>query len=163
VETLALAALALLHLIENRRRTAVPEYELQDVRNGKIDKQITGRAQSATCVFCRRTVTSWGARPASKRRALSIPESLVFAIGVHTPSCAERWLWTVLSRWSIGLASEAEAKAILVWRDRNYGLDSRRRSLGVAAMFDRLPHPPGSPIAQEIEVALIAISRLWQH
>ena len=148
--------MVLLHLIENRRLTAVPEFELRDVRTETLDVRITGRAQSATCVFCRKTLVSWRARPASKRRTPLVPLSLEHAISDHTPACAEAWLWSVLARWSTGFASPAERDAIALWRERDFGAEA-------AALFDRLPQPPGSEVAQEIEVALIAISRTWQH
>jgi len=152
----ARSAVVLLHLIENRRLTVVPEFELNDVRTNSVDVRITGRAQSATCVFCRKTLVSWRARPASKRRTALVPRALELAIATHTPSCAEAWLWSVLARWSTGFASSAERDAIAIWRERDFGADA-------AALFDRLPQPPGSEVAQEIEVALIAISRTWQH
>jgi hypothetical protein len=152
----ARSAVVLLHMIENRRLTAVPEFELRDVRTETLDVRITGRAQAATCVFCRKTLVSWRARPASKRRSSLVPRALEQAIATHTPSCAEAWLWSVLARWSTGFATAAERDAIAIWRERDFGADA-------AALFDRLPQPPGSDVAHEIEVALIAISRAWQH
>jgi len=60
----------------------------------------------------------------------------------------------VLARWSTGFASPSETLAITTWRDR---------FPRVELVFDRLPAPPSSEIALNLEVALIQISRMWSY
>jgi hypothetical protein len=144
----------LAHLLATTRQGPIPGFELRDVKSGALDLRVTGRPQAATCLFCRKTIASWKGRPAGKRttRMRALPKSLDAAMREHTPACSEAWLWGVLSRWSTGFATPFERRSIETWR---------ARFVRVETMFARLPHPPGSDIAQELEVALIAISRLW--
>jgi len=140
-------------------------FELHDVRTGELTPRLTGRAQSATCVFCKKTVATWKGRPATKRnpKGMITPLSLFIAIRDHTPGCAEAWMWGVLARWAIGHGTDQERTAITTWRERDCMTDPRRGdAAAMPRVFDRLPHPPGSEVAQELEVALIAISRLWE-
>ncbi len=158
------SVIALQHLVTQTRPGRVRGFELHDVRTGQLDGRLTGRAQSATCMFCHRTVASWKGRPSPKRnpKGMLVPDVLDAAIRDHTPACAEAWMWTVLARWSTGFATDAERAAITTWRERDFMADPRRpHAPQMALVFDRLPHPPGSEVAQELEVALIAISRLW--
>ncbi|MEO8550984.1 MAG: hypothetical protein ABI678_13455 [Kofleriaceae bacterium] len=139
-------------------------FELHDVRTGTLDTRLTGRAQSARCVFCKKTVATWKARPSPKRnpKGMVTPLSLVAAVRDHLPGCAEGWMWSVLARWAIGHATDAERAAVATWRERDCAGDPRRGdAAAMPRVFDRLPHPPGSEVAQELEVALISISRLW--
>lgn len=158
------SVITLERLVAGTQPGRIRGFELHDVRTGAADATLTGRAQSATCVFCKKTVATWKSRPSSKRnpKGMVTPLSLLVAVRDHTPDCAESWMWSVLARWAIGHASEAERAAVTIWRERDC-MGDPRRSNGVVMpkVFERLPHPPGSDVAQELEVALIAISRLW--
>lgn len=68
-------------------------------------------------------------------------------------------MWRMLAKWSTGLASPDEERAILQWRERY--VDGVLSRAGLRDVFSRLPAPPGSDVAQEIEVALLAIARVW--
>jgi len=142
------------HMIAGTRITRVPGFELHDVKTHERDRSITGRAQSATCVFCSRTLVSWPGRPATRRNPNAMPDALEVAIRTHTPGCAEQWMWTALARWSTGFATPEEAAVIVTWRERFPAAE---------AVFARLPARPHSELAQDLEVALIQISRLWSY
>ena len=154
----------LYQLVTGTRRMAVPGFELRDLATSEVQPRVTGRAQSATCVFCRKTIAAWRARarPARPRAPLPMPVALAAAIAEHQPACAEQWMWSVLARWAIGFATPEEHAAITAWRERHVDEGAWRRAPALVDVFARLPQPPGSEMAQQLEVALIAISRLWE-
>ncbi|HEY0252116.1 MAG TPA: hypothetical protein VGC41_11355 [Kofleriaceae bacterium] len=153
-------AIWLVHLVGRTRVGVVAGYELHDVKTHALDTKITGRAQYATCITCRKTIASWRARPfAMRSRANKLDPNVEAQLRAHSPACVGDWMWRILAKWSTGFASAEESEAIVLWRERYVeGVLSRANMRDV---FTRLPAPPGSEIAQEIEVALIAISRLW--
>lgn len=142
------------HMIAGTRITRVPGWGLHDVKSHVRDRGITGRAQAATCLFCNRTLVSWPGRPATRRNPHAMPDALEAARRTHTPGCAEGWMWTALARWSIGFATSEEASAIATWRERFPAAE---------AVFSRLPAPPHSERAHDLEIVLILISRLWSY
>jgi hypothetical protein len=160
------SVLVLHQLVSRTLPRRIRGFELHDVRTGEPDARLTGRAQSATCLFCKKTVASWKGRPPAKRnpKGMLVPAALDTAMRDHTPECAEAWMWSLLARWSTGFATDVEQAAIATWRERDFMVDPRRpHAANMARVFDRLPQPPGSELVQELEVALIAISRMWDH
>ncbi|MFT3695754.1 MAG: hypothetical protein QM831_21635 [Kofleriaceae bacterium] len=153
-------AIWLVHLVAQTRVGVVPGYDLHDVKTHALDSKITGRAQYATCISCKRTIATWRARPfAMRTRANKLEPAIETLLRAHSPACVEDWMWRMLAKWSTGFATPAEVHAIAMWRERYVdGVMSRKNMRDV---FSRLPAPPGSEIAQEIEVALLAIARVW--
>jgi hypothetical protein len=156
----------LFHRAADTRPSRVPGFELHDIATGALDARVTGRAQSATCLFCRKTLVTWPARARLPRARTSapIPQALRRAEHEHTPACAEAWMWALLARWAIGHATELERRSVETWREIHFApamIGVHHTPPSMADIFERLPQPPSSQVAQELEVALIAISRLW--
>lgn len=153
-------AIWLVHLVGNTRVGSVAGYELHDLKTHELDTRITGRAQYATCVCCRKTIATWKARPFAMRTLQNkLPAYADAQLRAHSPACVEDWMWRMLAKWSTGLASPDEERAVLQWRERY--IDGVLSRAGMRDVFSRLPAPPGSEVAQEIEVALLAIARVW--
>ena len=126
-------------------------FQLFDMKTRELDEGITGRAQSARCIYCNKTITSWGAAPKGKksksRSRGDVPDALAEASETHSVPCAETWLWAVLARWAIDAnKSRPERDGVFSWhRDilaRNRRDDGHWRygdDRFIIDMFSRLP------------------------
>lgn len=152
-------------------RTVLSTYILRDQRTGVVDTEFTNKAQNAACVFCRKVIASWKAKPRKgkqmKRWTFSLPKELKDLEVTHIKDCAIKWMWAELSKWSTGIDT-TRAASIVKWRDdlrkrqKDYegyeinGQPTLYRAL--LSVFDRLPHPPGSEMALNLEESLVNIA-----
>ena len=89
--------------------------------------------------------------------------------------CSAAWLRLTVARWATKQLTDEETWWFDRWREkhakphvppekRDWQHDPYNRiPPELADLFDvtRLPHPPGSETALALEIALIAISRVW--
>ena len=153
---------------------------LRDIRSGQLSEEITGRAQSAACGFCRRVVCQWPkvANPNSKRRhggRVSNPlvdVLLAKTTSTHVEKCASEWLLATLCRWSTGTASQDVHNAVVAWRaeymmpdreaDKKYGIWAHGYSIPweLRGIFERLPRPVSDDFVAHLEAVLSSLSRV---
>lgn len=147
--------------------------QLFDTKSNALSEPqyLSGKPQSARCIFCNKTVAAWGKLPKRKtQRGLwsEHPAALESAIKQHTPKCVEEWAWRKLSRWQLGACrSQAEHAAIDSWLN---GVHSYMKHRGdwnfahasfVEAMLPRLPRKdPAVWHAIEIFVASLGHQHL---
>jgi hypothetical protein len=131
-----------------------------DTQKKTIGASLTGRAQGAICIYCDRQIAAWGKVAPGKsgnHRRYNIPGVLKDAIVTHCHPCAEQWIWKTLARWSTEIMETDEARAVGKWRrqlePRAYDLERR-----ILRMFDRLPSPMGTAIADAVDVSIAGIA-----
>lgn len=149
-------------------------YQLRNIQQKTFTGiTVTGHAQSIHCKFCGRQIGVLPARPKNKRghnKSVFAPQALYDITNAHLEPCALVWLRATLCRWSTGLLSIDEHDHVVAWQKKHMspvretdGPYERRDRIPheLDGIFDNLPEPPGHPMAQALEVALVAISRLW--
>lgn len=150
-------------------------FELRDTKSGLwVGGTVTGQAQAMRCKFCKKQVASWPSMPKNKKSKgrINWPDPLTNALHGHIEKCAYEWLRIVIAKESTGFLTDIECKHYHEWmqtcmkppneRDRDYR-DYNTRPRELEPLFKNNPHPPGSDMAQNLEVALIAISRMWSY
>lgn len=146
-----------------------PPYKLRDTKKGTWGFDVKkGRAQSVVCKFCNKQVGAWPSH-AKKSKDSTWPDPMLSALYEHMPLCARRWLRTTLSRWHTNQMSPDDEAKVFRWTHQHMKSRGDRDSLyynqipkELDGIFDNLPEPPGHPVTQELEVMLIATSRLWE-
>jgi hypothetical protein len=151
-----------------------PPYYLRNIKQQKITGiTVTGHAQSVHCRFCGKQFGTLPQRARSQRGAKSWRHSsgtLWALLNLHLDACAYQWMRSVLCRWSTGQLTRDEHDHVVAWQKKHMasartddGPYERRERIPheLTGIFDNLPEPPGHPMPQALEVALVAISRMW--
>lgn len=173
----SLHAITALHKMLNPDWSAARGYyRVKDLKSGEWS-DLDGKPKSAVCTFCRKTLeTSRKQRVQQKLPHQIEPFKDQTKILAHVQPCALRYLREQLSLWSTGQMRADEHEVVKKWRKER--LTPRRRDdmwgafemhnraddlVDLARVFDVLPQPPGSDMALNLEVALVAISRLYEQ
>lgn len=161
-------------------------YRLRDTKSGEMSYEVTGRAQSAICVFCRKQVAAWGKMTPSKRHvnkrwSIQAPEILQELKSTyyndnkkkkcakpHVPQCAMDWLRVLLCRWSTEMATPDECTVIGEWRhaylnpktldDSDHWHRYPRFWIG---LFDDLPTPINHEKTLCVEAMLLGLAKIY--
>ena len=143
---------------------------LKDIKTHQESASINGRAQSATCMFCKRTVYAWPKlkKKQHSRSGYSLDRNSMDRLDEHAPPCVGRWLLSMLCKWSTRTGTAAEIGGVDVWKKERMTPKSDsyydRIAPCLVGCFNNLPQPPDSKMALYLEIGLIGISKiLWEQ
>jgi hypothetical protein len=100
-------AITLIDSIENydkKRPLYRSSFALRDIKSGQFHSYVTGKAQQAICVFCNKSVASWGKIVKAKRSSGQHIKcgALQNAKINHTPKCYPVWIKSIFYSYAQG-------------------------------------------------------------
>lgn len=136
-----------------------------DTKTKKTTTDVTGRAQSAVCVYCNKQIVAWGKIKPAKNR-LGPPPSARIVIEEHGVTCGEDWAWRTLAAFSTDVMMAENQVKVSAWMKKilksasQLATDVERE---IAKMFDMLPAPIGSEKANYIHLWIETMNWLrWE-
>lgn len=145
---------------------------IKDIKTNEIVQELSKKAQSLTCIFCKKTIHAWKAGRGPKTIRLWWDDDVTNQLmNIHLRPCGERWLNDVLCRWSTGLGTAGEAAAIIKWLEHYKQFRPATHSYeewkATCSWFrhnlDTLPGAPGSLWAEAVETFLNGIYEVYQR
>lgn len=134
---------------------------LRDIVNAKVAGVFTNRAQSATCLFCRKTLVTWKKGTSRDARQRTLPVK-------HLKTCARQWIADTMCAYSCE-SMNIDRRIIVAryiskrTREWDAGPYYQRKPMGWDKFIESLPQPAYSTMALYLEISLVAISDYYVY
>lgn len=140
-----------------------------DTNTRELSAELTARPSGALCVYCEKQLCAWGKihkkRKGGRFNRYNLPtkleQQLDRAIEEHVYPCATEWIWRTLAEYSTEVMQAFHRIAVHKWMlDIKKAAKTNVLEAKLARMFDFLPAPMGSDMANRIELIFVTLNSL---